>query len=130
MATAVKDNRHSAIDTFPLGHDPGIRADYGKNAPPRDNLTLKWHIRQDGLDMMLKGAKTRRARRGLKVRQHLMARSFAQPTRCRLKRARWRLWKARTQDLLVAAIYYIRTLVEYSGKRKPAPINWLPYARV
>lgn len=130
MATAVTGNRYSGIDTFLLGHDPGIRADYGKDAPSRDNLTLDRHIRQDGLDIVLRGAENRQARRDLNVRRHLMAQSSTQPTRCRLKRARWRLWKARTQDLLVAAVYYIRTLVEYSGKRKPAPINWLPHTRV
>lgn len=63
---------------------------------------------------MLKVAKTRQARGDLRVRQHLMGRSFAQSARCKLNGARW---KITIQDLLFAAVHYVRILVGYSAEK-------------
>jgi len=74
--------------------------------------TLKRHARQDELQIMLKEAKGREAKRDIKTRQHLSERSFANSTRYGYKRARWRrLWRMQIQDFLIAAIQNITVLI-------------------
>lgn len=84
----------------------------------KDGLTLKRHVRQDELDIMLKDAYSREARKDIKTRQHLSERSFAQSTRYGFKRARWRrLWRMEIQDFLIAAVQNIRILIDHSANR-------------
>jgi len=84
----------------------------------KDGRTLKRHVRQDELDIMLKDAHSREARKDIKTRQHLSERSFAQSTRYGFKRARWRrLWRMEIQDFLIAAVQNIRILIDHSGNR-------------
>ena len=84
----------------------------------KDGRTLKRHTRQDELDIMLKDAHSREARKDIKTRQHLSERSFAQSTRYGFKRARWRrLWRMEIQDFLIAAVQNIRILIDHSEKR-------------
>ena len=84
----------------------------------KDGRTLKRHTRQDELDIMLKDATSREAKRNIKTRQHLSERSFAHSTRHGFKRARWRrLWRMEIQDFLIAAVQNIRILIDHSGNR-------------
>lgn len=81
----------------------------------KNGRTLKRHSRQDALDIMLEGAKSREAKRDIKRRQHLSERSFAWSKRYGYKRARWRrLWRMQIQDFLVAAVQNISILIRHS----------------
>jgi hypothetical protein len=60
----------------------------------KDGRSLKRHVRQDELDIMLNEANSKSAKRDIKHRQDLSERSFAWSTRYGYKRARWRrLWR-------------------------------------
>jgi len=84
----------------------------------KDGRTLKRHARQDELDMMLKYAKSREAKRDIKTRQHLSERSFGQSTRYGYKRSRWRrLWRMQIQDFLIAATQNITVLITQSKEK-------------
>jgi len=92
----------------------------------RNGRTAKRHSRQDELDLMLEGAKSREAKRDIRTRQHLSERSFAWSKRYGYKRARWRrLWRMQIQDFLVAAVQNISilstvaTIVAYADTRFP-----------
>jgi len=92
----------------------------------RSGRTLKRHIREDELDIMLKEAKSRKAKRDIKDRQHLSERSFARSTRYGYKRARWRkLWRMEIQDFLIAAIQNITVLIA-QPKDRMSKSNVLP----
>ena len=81
----------------------------------KDGRTLKRHARQDELDIIVKFATSREAKRDIKTRQHVSERSFAQSTRYGYKRARWRrLWKVQIQDFLIAALQNIMVLIKTS----------------
>jgi len=75
--------------------------------------SLKRHIRQNELDIMLNHAEAPDAKRNIKTRQHLMERTFAQATRYGYQRARWRrLWRVQIQEYLTAAIQNIKILLK------------------
>ena len=75
--------------------------------------SLKRHVRQQDLDLMLKAAGSKKARKDIKHRQDLSERSFAWSTRYGYKRARWRnLWRMQIQDFLVAAVQNITILIK------------------
>lgn len=79
----------------------------------KDGRTLKRHIRQDELNIMLEKVKSKSAKRNIKHRQDLSERSFAWSTRYGYKRARWRnLWRMEIQDFLIAAIQNITILIK------------------
>ena len=81
----------------------------------KSGRTLKRHIRQDELDIMLRQTKSREAKKDIKYRQHLSERSFARSKRYGYKRARWRsLWRMEIQDFLIAAIQNIIVIIEQS----------------
>ena len=83
--------------------------------------TLKRHIRQDELDLMLNQANSKNSKKDIKTRQHLMERSFAHSERYGFKRARWRrLWRVQIQEYLTAAIQNIKILVKESRKPNTA----------
>ena len=74
--------------------------------------TLKRHLRQDDIDLMLTQALSAEAKADIKTRQHLMERSFAKATRYGYKRARWRrLWRVQIQEYLTASIQNIMVLL-------------------
>ena len=78
----------------------------------KTSRTLKRHVRQDELDIMLKEAKSRSAKKDIKHRQDLSERSFAWSKRYGYKRARWRrLWRMEIQDFLIAAVQNITVLI-------------------
>ena len=84
----------------------------------KDGRTLKRHIRQDELDIILRDVHSREARKDIKTRLHLSERSFAHSTRYGFKRARWRrLWRMEIQDFLIAAVQNIRILIDHSANR-------------
>lgn len=79
--------------------------------------TLKRHIRQDDLDLMLNQANSKQSIKDIKTRQHLMERSFANAERYGFKQARWRrLWRVQIQEYLTAAIQNIKTLINKKHK--------------
>ena len=74
--------------------------------------SLKRHLRQDDLDIMLKHAQSPAAQRDIKTRQHLMERSFARAARYGLQQARWRrLWRVQIQEYLTATIQNLMVLL-------------------
>lgn len=85
--------------------------------------TIKRHLRQEDLDQMRALSRSARAKKDLRIRQHLMERSFACSTRYGFDRARWRgLWRVQIQEYLVCALQNIQTLIRYGRdpKRRPA----------
>ena len=79
----------------------------------KDGRTLKRHVRQEELEVMVKEAGSRKARKDIKHRQSLSERSFAWSTRYGYKRARWRnLWRMQIQDYLIAAVQNITILIK------------------
>jgi len=84
----------------------------------KDGRTLKRHLRQDELDLMISQAKSDQAKRDIKYRQHLSERSFARSKRYGYKRARWRgLWRMEIQDFLIAAIQNICVLIKNANDK-------------
>ena len=85
----------------------------------KSGRTLKRHVRQVDVDLMLTQAISAESKRDIKTRQHLMERSFARSTRYGYKRARWRrLWKVQIQEYLTASIQNIMVLI--ANNHKPA----------
>jgi transposase len=84
----------------------------------KSSRTLKRHVRQDELDIMLKEAKSRSAKKDIKHRQDLSERSFAWSKRYGYKRAKWRrLWRMEIQDFLIAAVQNITVLINQPKSR-------------
>ena len=87
----------------------------------KDGRTIRRHRRHDEIQQMRAKALSRTSKRDLKIRQHLMERSFARAVRFGFKRARWRnLWRVEIQEYLTAAIQNILTLIRYVKEPKPA----------
>jgi hypothetical protein len=85
----------------------------------KSGRTVKRHLRQEELDKMREASRSRRARRDIKIRQHLMERSYARGTRYGFDRARWRgLWRVQIQEYLIAAIQNIEVLLRYGEQPK------------
>ena len=81
----------------------------------KSGRTIKRHLRQDDINRMRELAKTPLSKRDIRVRQHLMERSFARASRYGFKRARWRgLWKVQIQEYITAAIQNIQALVRHA----------------
>jgi IS5 family transposase len=77
--------------------------------------TIKRHERQEVLDSLRARARSRSARRDLRIRQHFMERSFAHGTRFGLKRARWRgQWRVQIQDYLIAIAQNLELLITHA----------------
>jgi len=86
------------------------RSKYGRS--------LKRHVRQNELEVVLKEAGSKTSRRDIKHRQDLSERSFAWSTRYGYKRARWRrLWRMEIQDFLIAAVQNITILIRQPKDR-------------
>jgi len=75
------------------------------------------HLRQGELDKMRAISKTSAAKRDLRMRQHLMERSFARGKRYGYDQSRWRgLWRNQIQEYMTAAIQNMHVLLNF-GKR-------------
>jgi len=78
----------------------------------KDGRSLKRHARQNELEIILKEAGSKDAKKDIKHRQDLSERSFAWSTRYGYKRARWRgLWRMEIQDFLTATVQNITILI-------------------
>ena len=87
--------------------------------------TITRHLRQQPLDQMRANSGSAQARRDIRIRQHLMERSFARATRFGFDHARWRgLWRVRIQEYLTATIQNIEVLMRYGGdpRRRPGAL--------
>ncbi|MGD9123064.1 MAG: transposase, partial [Desulfobacterales bacterium] len=86
----------------------------------KSGRTLKRHLRQDDIDLMLTKARSAAAKADIKTRQHLMERTFARAKRYGYKRARWRrLWRVQIQEYLTASIQNMMVLLRHA--KEPAP---------
>ena len=75
---------------------------------------------------MLAISKSRKAKKDIAQRQHLMERSYARSKRYGFKRARWRrLWRVQIQEYLTAAIQNMMVLVKKSKEHDRAAVEVL-----
>ena len=81
--------------------------------------TIKRHENQEAIDAAKAQSHSRAAHRDRCRRKWLMEGSFADAaTHHGFKRARWRrLWRQRIQDLLIATVQNLRTLIRHAGRR-------------
>ena len=85
----------------------------------KSGRTIKRHLRQDELDRMREVSRSSKSKVDIKIRQHLMERSFARGTRYGFDRARWRgLWRMRIQEYLTCAIQNIHVLIKHLAAPK------------
>jgi len=88
----------------------------------KSGRTIKRHLRQEELNRMREASRSAKAKRDIKVRQHLMERSYARGTWYGFDRARWRgLWRVQIQEYLIAAIQNIQVLLRYGTYMKRSP---------
>ena len=89
--------------------------------------TIKRHLRQEALDRMRESSRSAQARRDIKMRQHLMERSYARGTRYGFDRARWRgLWRVQIQEYLVATVQNLQVLIKYGRQPKRSLSAMMP----
>ena len=87
----------------------------------KSGRTVKRHLRQSELDAMREKSSSAKSKRDIRIRQHLMERSFAKATRYGFDHARWRgLWKMKIQEYLTCAIQNIQTLIKHGTRPKKA----------
>jgi len=80
----------------------------------KSGRTIKRHLRQEELEQMREASRSAQAKRDIKMRQHLMERSYARGTRYGFDRARWRgLWRVQIQEYLISALQNIEILLKY-----------------
>lgn len=79
--------------------------------------TIKRHYGQEAIDKAKEHSHSRAAKRDRRRRKWLMEGSFGDAaTHHGFKRARWRrLWRQRIQDLLIATVQNLRTLIRHAG---------------
>jgi transposase len=88
----------------------------------KSGRTIKRHLRQEELDGMREASRSARAKRDIKIRQHLMERSYARGTWYGFDRARWRgLWRVEIQEYLISAVQNIQVLLRHGSYLKRSP---------
>jgi transposase len=88
----------------------------------KSGRTIKRHLRQEELDRMREASRSAKAKRDIRMRQHLMERSYARGTWYGFDRARWRgLWRVRIQEYLISAVQNIQVLLRYGSYLKTSP---------
>jgi hypothetical protein len=88
----------------------------------KSGRTIKRHLRQEELDKMREASRSAKAKRDIKMRQHLMERSYARGTWYGFDRARWRgLWRVEIQEYLISAVQNIQVLLRYGSYLKTCP---------
>jgi transposase len=88
----------------------------------KSGRTIKRHLRQEELDRMREASRMSKAKRDIKMRQHLMERSYARGTRYGFDRARWRgLWRVEIQEYLISTVQNIQVLLKYGSYLKRSP---------
>ena len=100
-----------------------------KQSVPKPNPVEHWNAMSDKMiDFMLEKANSRKAKKDIRTRQHLMERSYARGTRYGYKRARWRrLWRVQIQEYLTSSIQNIMILVRHI--KEPAPARGMVQAK-
>jgi transposase len=88
----------------------------------KSGRTIKRHLRQEELDRMREASRSAKAKRDIKMRQHLMERSYARGAWYGFDRARWRgLWRVQIQEYLISAAQNIQVLLRYGSYLKRSP---------
>ena len=88
----------------------------------KSGRTIKRHLRQEELDRMREASRMSKAKRDIRMRQHLMERSYARGARYGFDRARWRgLWRVQIQEYLICAVQNIEVLLRYGSYLKRSP---------
>jgi transposase len=88
----------------------------------KSGRTIKRHLRQEELDRMREASRSAKAKRDIRMRQHLMERSYARGTWYGFDRARWRgLWRVEIQEYLISAVQNIQVLLKYGSYLKRSP---------
>jgi transposase len=89
----------------------------------KSGRTTKRHLRQEELERMREASRSARAKRDIKMRQHLMERSYARGAWYGFDRARWRgLWRVQTQEYMVSVVQNIQVLLTYGSYLKTTPL--------
>jgi len=90
--------------------------------------TIKRHYDQEAIDAAREQSHSRAAKRDRQRRKWRMEGSFGDAaTHHGFKRARWRrLWRQRIQDLLIATVQNLRTLIRHAGRRACAACSQAP----
>ncbi len=90
--------------------------------------TIKRHYDQDAIDAARAQSHSRAATRDRRRRKWRMEGSFGDAaTHHGFKRARWRrLWRQRIQDLLIATVQNLRTLLRHTGRRTRGACSQAP----
>jgi transposase len=87
---------------------------HGQCTTSKEGRTIRRHLRHDEIQLMREGAQSCASKRDIRIRQHLMERSFARAVRLGFKRARYRrLWRVQIQEYLTSTIQNIMTLMRY-----------------
>jgi len=88
----------------------------------KSGRTIKRHLRREELDKMREASRSAKAKRDIRMRQHLMDRSYARGTWYGFDRARWRgLWRVQIQEYLISAVQNIQVLLKYGSYLKRSP---------
>jgi len=88
----------------------------------KSGRTIKRHLRQEELDRMREASRSAKAKRDIRMRQHLMERSYARGTWYGFDRARWRgLWRVEIQEYLISTVQNIQVLLRYGSYLKRSP---------
>lgn len=94
----------------------------------KNGRTIRRHQRQSALDKKHSEGKSRKGRRDIRTRQHLMERSFARAKRYGFDRARWRgLWRMEIQELMTCIVQNIQVLVNKAQKPPKAAARKAAY---
>ncbi len=90
--------------------------------------TIKRHYDQEAIDAAREQSHSRAAKRDRRRRKWRMEGSFGDAaTHHGFKRARWRrLWRQRIQDLLIATVQNLRTLLRHTGRRTRGACSQAP----
>jgi transposase len=88
----------------------------------KSGRTIKRHLRQEELDRIREASRSARAKRDIRMRQHLMERSYARGAWYGFDRARWRgLWRVEIQEYLISTVQNIQVLLKYGSYLKRSP---------
>jgi hypothetical protein len=83
---------------------------------------IKRHLRQEELDWMREVSRSAKAKRDIRVRQHLMERSYARGMRYGFDRARWKgLRRVQIQEYLISAVQNMEVWLRYGSYLKRSP---------
>ncbi len=95
---------------------------FNNRVGPQSGRTIKRQLRQEEFGRMRQTSRSVRATHDIRMRQHLMERSYARGPRGGFDRARWRgFWRVLIQEYLVSAVQNIQFLLRYGSYLKTSP---------